>query len=1102
MTEAGVQDITGEASFIAGAPERRDIRERIPAAVLARSILEGLPAEGHVMVLARGERRAEDLARALIALGSGDTPVTVLPPWDSLPYDRAPPSRDVMGRRMLVLRSLGVTGARHLVVTSPAAVLPRIPPPEASDIAFAVSVGDTLDPDGLRAFALGAGYVFDDRIDEPGEIAILGEVIDVYPPGAALPVRIDLSPDGQVTDMRTFDPASQRSTGSLCSVVLTAASEQVGLAGQADVPSAPGAGDGTKPPEALDLGARYEGLDSLFDRLGDVTVMAEAGAWARCDRLLEQIADAHETTLALGEGPRPPAPGHIYLTAGELPGEGASLEIDPGDTWQDVPAFSRMAGRPSAAVGAFLTERLDAGDRVVLCGLDHELRAIDRMIARRMGGKPRRVDTLAEMSDAEPGALMACVADLEAGFIDPADKLVVLAASDVLGGRIAAPGTTVPSLIAEPELRLGDVVIHEDHGLGVLEALDRVVTDGVERDVLRLSYRGGATLMVPVEDFSRLWRYGSEPDSVTLDRLNGTSWPRRRAEISAQIDTVAERLVEMARAREAETTAPIVPPRAVYQRFVEGFPYPESTDQSAAIAATLDDLGSGRPMNRLVCGDVGFGKTEVALRAAAAVALSGRQVLVAAPTTVLARQHFDTFRRRFAPVGIEVALLSRVLSKPQAQAVRDGVRDGTVRIVIGTHAVAADLAPADAGLVVVDEEHRFGAELKAALASLAPHRLVLTATPIPRTLQGALVGVQDVSVIASPPARRRPIRTFLTEFDGATVRTALMRERARGGQSFVVVPRVEDIAPTRETLGKLVPELAVETVHGRVSADAADDILVGFAEGRGDVLLATNIIENGLDVPRANTMLILHPDRFGLAQLHQLRGRVGRGRRQGVTYLLTDPEAPIAETARTRLATLEAMDRLGSGFAISARDLDLRGGGDLTGDEQAGHVQLIGSSLYQEVLARATRKARGDTDAGAQPVQLNFGDGHLPEDYIPDPGLRIGLYARLARIAEVEQVDALTEEILDRFGPLPEPVERLLAQARLAALSAAAGVVQLVTGPKATAFTVSPSRIDRLKRRLPDGEAWRWSENRLIVGLGEDPHDTPFLERMLERLAA
>ncbi len=510
-------------------------------------------------------------------------------------------------------------------------------------------------------------------------------------------------------------------------------------------------------------------------------------------------------------------------------------------------------------------------------------------------------------------------------------------------------------------------------------------------------------------------------------------------------------------------------------------------------------------MNRLVCGDVGFGKTEVALRAAAAVALTGRQVLLAAPTTVLARQHYETFRRRFEGTGVTVAHLSRLVGTAEAAAVRAGLAEGAVQIVIGTQTLAdPGLEFADLALAVIDEEHRFGARLKADLAARAPHLLSMSATPIPRTLQGALVGIQDVSIIASPPARRRPIRTFLTDFDAGSVRTVLLREAARGGQSFVVAPRIEDLTPLAAQLGELAPELQVVIAHGKLSVDDMDAVMTGFAEGRGDILLATNIIENGLDVPRANTLLVWRPDRFGLAQLHQLRGRVGRGRRQGFAYLLADPQAPIADATRTRLQTLEALDRLGAGFAISARDLDLRGGGDIVGDEQAGHIRLIGASLYQRVLGRALRVARSEADGDPVRPRLSLPDGGgLPMDYIPDATVRINLYARLAQLTSAEAIDALEEEIEDRFGPLPDAALALLAAARLVALAVAAGVTEVTSGPRATAFGFAPRQAGRLSACLPANDGRRWSGDRLIIEANDGaPHDQAFLESVLAEVAA
>jgi len=1094
--------IIGELSLVDG-PIPTDIadapRKAPAAAVAARLMDEVADRPGDLIFLATNERRADEIASALGALGSAAGPdILVLPPWDCLPYDRAAPSRESMGRRMAVFAALKdrTAGHKRWVVTSPEAAMQRTPPHDVVGDALHLRVGDALDRAALKAFARNWGYVTDDRIDEPGEIAVMGEVVDVYPPAAAGPFRISVSEDDVILSIKAFDAVSQRSGEEVPSLRLDPASERLSVE------------DEDPDTASLEhrLSERYDALSSLFEFLPSATLLHEAGVESRIARIDHQITEAFEARRAFGDldGLRPLPPKSLYLTPEEMTANLSRSETLSVHGVTPAPKFAReKASGP--ALRAFIKDQRAADRRVVLVGMPHELRVVSRLLKRTGVEAARTIETWAEALKAAPGALTALTADLDQGFVDDRHALVVITPSDVTGGRIARATAAATNPFGETELRAGDVVIHEDHGLGVLQALETIEADGVERDVLRLEYHGGATVLAPVEAFARIWRYGSEAGAVTLDRLNTQGWIKRRAEVSARIDETAAVMVEQARARAAVSTPAIAPPRAAYEKFAAGFPFPESADQMTAIEAVVADLASGKPMNRLVCGDVGFGKTEVALRAAAAVALSGRQVMIVAPTTVLARQHHSLFKRRFEEAGVAVGQLSRMTDGAEARKVKAGLADGSLRVVVGTQALASEsLSFADLGLVVIDEEHRFGAKMKADLSARAPHVLGLTATPIPRTLQGAMVGIQDVSVIASPPARRRPIRTFLTDFDAGSVRIALMREASRGGQSFVVAPRIEDLGSLQQQLSKLVPELKVVVAHGELSPDDMDAVMTGFAAGDGDVLLATNIIENGLDVPRANTMLVWRPDRFGLAQLHQLRGRVGRGRRQGYAYLLSDPQAPLSENTLSRLQTLEALDRLGSGFAISARDLDLRGGGDLVGDEQAGHIRLIGASLYQRVLGRALKIARGEPAPDPAPPKLNLASGGcLPLDYVPDPTTRINLYARLARLTAVEDIDAFHEEVEDRFGPLPEGASALLSAARLTALALAAGVTEITSGPRATAFTVSPPVAKALAETLALTPERRWSKDRLIVDADEAiPHDPAFVEAVLTELAA
>jgi transcription-repair coupling factor (superfamily II helicase) len=1105
----------GETLTPGAAPERGADRTPVqaPAAAIAAALASAPTAVGPSVHVASSERRAEEIGRALAGLSS-NLEVLVLPPWDCLPYDRASPSRDIMGRRMRVLQRLSHdAGTGCVVITSPEALVQKLPPREILADAFIVlERGQRLDRDALVRFAARAGYVTDDRIDEPGEIAFLGEVIDIFPADAARPVRIVLAAEDVIDEIRTYDPLSQRSEGDIERLSLGPASEVILPPIQTEQDLAK-AQESRAPGLEHGLPEHYEALETLFDLLPKARLSIDLKTTARLADVEDHVLEAFEARRGLGglEGPVASAPAALYLLGQDLQAamSGWKTVVLDLDAIESIPNLA-LQRNPGRAFCDFVQAHRDAHHRVVLTGLKHEQRPLAKAMARGLALKPEPVADWQAALSAELGQVVSLQVDLDTGFIDPPAGLVVIAASDVVGGRMAARSTsTAQDLMVEPDLRIGDVILHEDHGVAVLRDLKTVEIDGVERDTLQLEYHGGDSLLAPIEEIGRIWRYGAEASAVTLDRLKGEGWTKRRAEVSRHVDEAAEQLVALAKAREARVCEPVVPPKAAYAKFAARFAYPETPDQSAAIEAVLADLASGRPMDRLVCGDVGFGKTEVALRAAAAVALSGRQVALAAPTTVLARQHVETFKRRFSGSGIGVAHLSRLVTPAEARAVKQGLESGEVRIVIGTQALGGkDLVFDNLGLMIIDEEQKFGAALKDQLRGLAAdgHLLTLTATPIPRTLQAAMVGIQDVSVIASPPARRRPIRTFLAPFDAASLRTALLREKRRGGQSFVVVPRIEDIAPLTERLTKLTPELSVRIAHGGLSADEADAVMVGFADGEGDVLLATNIIESGLDVPRANTMIIWRPDRFGLSQLHQLRGRVGRGRTQGIAYLLSDPQDDLSDATRARLSTLEAFDRLGSGLAISARDLDLRGGGDLVGEDQAGHVKMIGAALYQRLLERAVRVARGEVEAGEWTPDLVLGEaGSIPIDYVPDAVTRIGLYGRLARMETLDEIDAFEEELEDRFGAVPAQAATLLSLARLQALARAAEVRQVRAGPKGVALTL-PLRAAKVaaKRLARVATEISLDEGKVVITEATESDDQrrDLVERLLLTLAA
>lgn len=977
-------------------------------AVMAFQITDALK-KSNVIWLCDDEQQAEALAAAIAALNAA---VIHIPSSDAMPGDALPPTQANVAARMTVLHRLhsGDQGPVAYVLSAEAAACAW--PSQKPKRPMAIRAGDNLKPAEWAKSIESQGYIASDRVDDPGEFALRGAVIDLFPAQNDHPVRLDLF-EGRVTAIRTYDPATQRTLTAVEAATVVSAVES-----------------SLVDPICI--------LDLLEPGLMGMTAKADA----RRQRHLALMKEAE----CRG--------GASVAVIAEDAWHAAASRWRAAEPWA-IEALPRFAAEraPMAACASAVRPLLKEGRRLVLTGSERDLRFLRPRLEKRLDLSLPLVTSWDEIRGMTEGKGSALVMHLDTGFIG--EKLIVLAAADLLGSRaqVCNQQFDAPSLLSRVELGIGDLAVHEDHGVCRIAGLE-ASPDGSELIILEYAKEGRRLL--PVTDAHRLWRYGADGEAVTLDTLDGHSWTRRRAKVQEGIEQSARALLDIAE-KKAAMIAPILDPDpSCYEKFVGGFAFHETADQSRAISAVRDDLASGRPMDRLVIGDVGYGKTEVALRAAAFAALAGHQVVVVAPTTVLVRQHLELFQRRFAGTRVKVAELSRLSSPGQRKAVKAGLADGSIAICIGTGAVMGpSVRYARLSLVVIDEEQRFGAADKTRLRGDGTrHTLTLSATPIPRSLQAALVGLQAISVIATAPARRRPVRTSVADAEDGLIRTALSREKGRGGQSFVVVPRIADIASVRDRITRLMPDLCLVEAHGEMPAIELDAAVVAFAGGQGDVLLATNIIEAGLDIPRANTMIVWRADRFGLAQLHQMRGRVGRGTRRGQVLLLTDAHGTIAPGTLERLRTMETFDQLGAGFDISLRDLDMRGSGDLAGESQTGHAMLIGLDLYQALLTRALKAARGEVMETWMPDLRLGGGGSLTEAWIPDANVRLGLYGRLARLGNAASLDAFEEELLDRFGPLPASAKTLIAHVRIAGLARHLDVERVDAGPAAFALTL------------------------------------------------
>lgn len=1018
-------------------------QETVAAAECAVGVAVGRIAEAsnkkNVLAIISGDYRARDMHAALQG-AAPKTEIVFFGPSDALPGDTQPPTAANTGARLAALRrarELSRAKARRVIcVTTAEAASEMLPKPAIFDGPLTrFAVGGRIEPEAFRNVVRSIGYFDDDRVDEPAEFAMRGRVIDIFPANADRPVRMELA-DGVIQRIREFDSVSQRGRRDLSYIDLGSATWPVMLGRS----------------------------NTLFDYFLDAIIALDPGATAERARFLSLAADSVPGARAKNAAalqtilPQP---------AWDAATKRRSTLVLSADADERTIRFAANPD-PVRAMNGEIATAFKERARVIIAGSEHDLRFIKKRLARKVAAGARPIRNWNEANTGWLNRVKLLEMQLQLSWRD--QRRLVVSAAEVLGGNaglVAASGDSGEHLLEIGDVCVGDVVIHEDHGIAVIAGLRRPSGASAAGEAIELEYAAGARRLVPVDEADRIWRYGADRSAVALDGLDGTSWRKRRLTIDKAMRETAADMTRLSKENARRRAVKIDPDPAAYGEFVTGFPFSETPDQTRAIAAVREDLASGKPMDRLIVGDVGYGKTEVALRAAALVALAGKQVVIAAPTTVLVRQHYETFKQRFERTGLKAASLSRLSDAADRKRVKAGLADGSISVVVGTGAVASETVEyANLTLVVIDEEQRFGAKDKAKLRSLAGdsgHLLSLTATPIPRTLQNALLGLKQMSVIATPPARRQPIRTLAGVFDEHQVRTALLREKDRSGQSFVVVPRIEDLASMAATIQRLAPDLSLLQAHGEMPAADIDSAMVRFAGGLGDVLLATNIIEAGLDVPRANTMIVWRADRFGLAQLHQLRGRVGRGNRRGHILLTTEPGASLTEATKKRLRTLESLDRLGAGFAISARDLDIRGAGDLVGDAQSGHMKLIGIDLYQHLLERAVREAQGEKLERWTPV-INAGlGGRIPPEWIPEADTRLSLYLRLARLTSRGELDAFEDELVDRFGEEPDEAATLLRIANLRVLLRNADIAKLDAGPNAIAFT---PRIEPTKKAV------------------------------------
>jgi transcription-repair coupling factor (superfamily II helicase) len=1090
----------GRSLILSRAPEGFDA---FVAADLARGLAKA--GEGRSCALVHVARDSQRLRafRDALTFAAPDAEILEFPAWDCQPYDRVSPNGAVAAERMTALARLARTRSSfekpRLLLTTVAALAQRVPPrKDMAAKSFSATPGAAVDLHELAAWLEANGFMRASTVRESGEYALRGGIVDLFPPSLPAPVRLDFFGDVLET-IRAFDPESQRTTAQLRALDLVPVNEAPILTEtikrfrQSYIAHFGAQTRGDALYEAVSEGRRpaglehwlpllYDKLDSLFDYIDDAPLLLDAQAEAAASERFDQIKDYYEARRSVyARDPahcnyKPLPPDELYLSADEFKAalakaatarftpfaapEGATTLIDCGG----VPGrnFAPERNDENANVFQAAVDHIRAlqgeGKKVIVAGwTDGSRERLGSVLAEHGLKKQEIVSSLSQALSLRDARAALAVIGLEAGFV--AGDLAVIGEQDILGDRLAPQRKRrkrAENFLAEVSaLSAGDLVVHVDHGIGRFIGLKQIEAAGAPHDCLELHYHAGDKLFVPVENIELLSRYGSEDNEVALDRLGHSAWRERKARLKLRIRNMAQGLIKIAAARALHEAPRLTPPEGLYEEFCARFPYDETEDQLGAIESTLMDMASGKPMDRLICGDVGFGKTEVALRAAFTAAINGVQVALVVPTTLLARQHFKNFSARFAGLPVRLAQMSRMVGTADMKAARAGAADGTIDIVIGTHAVLGKTVGfKNLGLVIIDEEQHFGVGHKERLKEMraAVHVLTLSATPIPRTLQLALTGVRELSIIATPPVDRLAVRTFVTPFDDLILREALLRERFRGGQSFFVCPRLEDLDDVAAWLRQNTPEARFTIAHGQMAATELEERIGAFYDGKYDVLVSTNIVESGLDIPTANTLIVYRSDMFGLAQLYQLRGRVGRSKTRAYAFFTTPLNRTVTPQAQKRLEVLQSLDTLGAGFQLASHDLDLRGAGNLLGDEQSGHIREVGYELYQQMLNEtiaALKAGGGEAVEETWSPLITLGTPvTIPEHYVEDLDLRLQLYRRLATLDDEAEIESFAAEMIDRFGPMPDEVKQLMVLVGVKALCRRAHVEKLEAGPK------------------------------------------------------